>query len=70
MESAIDAAAELCALKCSTTVDAARDTVSASFAAAVVAGEFCATSFLDNDVVSTYDVLQTVVEAGKKSCVH
>lgn len=65
----MDAAAELCALKCSVTVDVARDTISASFVAAVVAGEFCATS-LDNDVVSTYDVLQTVVAAGKKSCVH
>lgn len=39
----MDAAAELCALKCSAAVDAARDTVSASFAAAVVAGDFCAT---------------------------
>lgn len=66
----MDATAEFCALKCSATVDAARDTVSTSFVAAVVAGEFCATSSLDNDVVSTYDVLQTVVTVGKKSCVH
>jgi hypothetical protein len=36
---------------------AARDTLKASAAASIVAGDYCATFSLGNDVVSTLDVL-------------
>ena len=46
-------------------VDAAHDTVSASAAACVVAGDLCATASVGNHVVSTLDVLESAVEAEK-----
>jgi hypothetical protein len=63
----MDAAAELCAcaLKCSAAVDAAPDTVSASFTAAVVADDFCATYSRGDEVVSPYDVIQNAALRSK-----
>jgi hypothetical protein len=61
----LSSAAELCAQKFSATVDAARDTLSASAATCVVAGDLCATTSVGNHVVSTLDVLESAVEAKK-----
>ncbi|KAG8061497.1 hypothetical protein GUJ93_ZPchr0003g17409 [Zizania palustris] len=60
MDSAMEEVAQLYAMKCSAAVDAARDTVSASFAASEVAGDLCATQSLGNDV------LESVVNVEKK----
>jgi hypothetical protein len=65
MDSDMESAAELCAQKFSAAVNAARDTVSASDAACVVAGDLCATTSVGNHVVSTLDVLESTVEAEK-----
>lgn len=65
MDSGMESAAELCAQKFSAAVDAARDTVSASVAACVVADDFCATASVGNHVVSTLDILESAVEAEK-----
>ena len=48
-------------------VDAAHDTVSASAAACVVAGDLCAIASVGNHVVSTLDVLESAVEAEKSA---
>ena len=69
MYSGMESAAELCAQKFSAAVDAARDTLSASAAACVVAGDLCATTSVGNHVVSTFDVLESAVEAKKVLCV-
>ncbi|KAG8046253.1 hypothetical protein GUJ93_ZPchr0008g12500 [Zizania palustris] len=63
MDSAMEEVAQLCAMKCSAIVDAACDTVSASFVASMVAGDLCATQSLGNDVVSTYE---SAINAEKK----
>jgi hypothetical protein len=65
----MESAAELCAQNFSAAVDAARDTLSASAATCVVAGDLCATASLGNHVVSTLDVLESAVEAEKVLCV-
>jgi hypothetical protein len=59
----MDSAAEHCAQKLSLAADAARDTLKASAAASIVAGDYCATFSLGNDVVSTLDVLESAVAA-------
>ena len=61
----MEAAAELCSQKLSAAVDAARDTMKASSTACMVAGDYCATFSLGNDVVSTLDVLESAVAAEK-----
>jgi hypothetical protein len=63
----MESAAELCAQKFSAAVDAARDTLSASAAACVVAGDLYATASVGNHVVSTLDVLESAVEAEKSA---
>ena len=65
----MDSAAELCAQKLSLAAVAARDTLNASAAASIVAGDYCATFSLGNDVVSTLDVLESAVAAEKVLCV-
>jgi hypothetical protein len=65
MDSDMEYAAELCVQKFSAAIDAARDTLSASAAACVVAGDLCATTSVGNHVVSTLDVLEFAVEAEK-----
>jgi hypothetical protein len=65
----MDSAAELCAQKLSLAAVAARDTLNASAAASIVAGDYCATFSLGNDVVSTLDVLESYV-AAEKSAMH
>jgi hypothetical protein len=62
----MEPAAELCAQKLSASVDAARDTMKASATACMVAGDYCATFSLGNDVVSTLDVLESAVATEKK----
>jgi hypothetical protein len=59
----MDSAAEHCAQKLSLAAVAARDTLKASAAASIVAGDYCATFSLGNDVVSTLDVLESAVAA-------
>lgn len=59
----MDSAAEHCAQKLSLAAVAARDTLKASVAASIVAGDYCATFSLGNDVVSTLDVLESAVAA-------
>jgi hypothetical protein len=61
----MESAAELCAQKLSVAVDAAHDTLNASVAACVVAGDLCATTSLGNHVFSTLDVLEFAVEVEK-----
>ena len=61
----MDSAAKLCAQKLSLAAVAARDTLNASATASIVAGDYCATFLLGNDVVSTLDVLESAVEAEK-----
>ena len=61
----MEPAAELCSQKLSAAVDAARDTMKASSTACMVAGDYCATFSLGNDVVSTLDVLESAVAAEK-----
>jgi hypothetical protein len=63
----MEPAAELCAQKLSAVVDAARDTMKASATACMVAGDYCATLSLGNDVVSTLDVLESAVAAEKSA---
>jgi hypothetical protein len=63
----MESVAELCAQKLSSAVVAARDTLNASAAASVVAGDFCATTSLGNHVVSTLDVLESAVKAEKSA---
>jgi hypothetical protein len=65
MDSGMESVAELCAQKFSVAVEAGRDTVNASVATCVVAGDLCATASVGNHVVSTLDVLESVVEAEK-----
>jgi hypothetical protein len=65
MDSGMESGAKLCAQKFSASVDAARDIVSASAAACVIAGDLCATTSVGNHVVSTLDVLESAVEAEK-----
>ena len=67
MDSDMEYAAELCVQKFSAAIDAARDTLSASAAACVVAGDLCATTSVGNHVVSTLDVLEFAVEAEKSA---
>ena len=62
----MDSAAEHCAQKLSLAAVAARDTLNASAAASIVAGDYCATFSIGNDVVSTLDVLESAVAAEKK----
>jgi hypothetical protein len=59
----MDSATELCAQKLSFAAVAARDTLNASATASIVAGDYCATFSLGDDVVSTLDVLESVVAA-------
>jgi hypothetical protein len=65
MDSGMESAAELYAQKFSAAVDPGRDTLNASAAACVVASDLCATTSVGNHVVSTLDVLESVVEAEK-----
>jgi hypothetical protein len=65
----MDSAAEHCAQKLSLAAVAARDTLKASAAASIVAGDYCATFSLGNDVVSTLDVLESAV-AGENSALR
>jgi hypothetical protein len=63
----MESAAELCAQKLSAAVDAARDTMNASATACMVAGDYCATFSLGNDVVSTLDVLESAMAEEKSA---
>jgi hypothetical protein len=65
----MESVAELCAQKLSAAVDVARDTMNASATACMVAGDYCKTFSLGNDVVSTLDVLESAVAAEKVLCV-
>ena len=67
LEAAMEPAAELCSQKLSAAVDAACDTMKASSTACMVAGDYCATFSLGNDVVSTLDVLESAVAAEKSA---
>ena len=61
LAASMESAAAICAQKLSLAVVAARDTLNASAAASIVAGDYCATFSLGNDVVSTLDVLESSV---------
>jgi hypothetical protein len=63
----MEPAAELCAQKLSAAVDAAHNIINASATACMVAGDYCATFSLGNDVVSTLDVLESAVAAEKSA---
>lgn len=65
----MESAAAICAQKLSLAVVAARDTLNASAAASIVAGDYCATFSIGNDVVSTLDVLESAVAAEKVLCI-
>jgi hypothetical protein len=67
MDSSMESAAELCAQKFSAIVDAARDTLSASAVACVIASDLYATASVGNHVVSMLDVLESAVEAEKSA---
>ena len=69
MAASMESAAEICAQKLSLAAVAARDTLNASAAASIVAGDYCATFSLGNDVVSTLDVLESAV-AGENSALR
>jgi hypothetical protein len=59
----MESVAELCAQKLSAAVDVARDTMNASATACMVAGDYCKTFSLGNDVV------ESAVAAEKVLCV-
>jgi hypothetical protein len=67
MDSSMESAAELCAQKFSAVVVAARDTLSASVVACVIASDLYATALVGNHVVSMLDVLESAVEAEKSA---